>query len=297
MIALKINNATIQVPSKWDELNRHYLELIAGMSVMNMAEYFFKSQLLFHGAGILIHRQPPEINPKNRHEKLYPVTLNDHSRAYLTADQVMEMCNLFNFLFRITENDKGEKKMTIDSRLTVNLIPKFKVSGTLYYGPANKLFNVTLSEFIHAETNLGRYEKTKETEHLDRVIAILYRPQDNKYDPDSPDYKGDRRTPFNDHRFEERAGKIRRLNHNLKLCIYLFYQGCQWWYRQQFPHVFGRTAKTDNNLGFLNLVDALTGGDVTKTAEIHKTLLTDVMVHLERAAIENEILENKMKKK
>ena len=44
-------------------------------------------------------------------------------------------------------------------------------------------------------------------------------------------------------------------------------------------------------------MDALTGGDVTKTTEIHRTLLMDVMVHLERAAIESENLKQKLKKK
>ncbi len=40
-----------------------------------------------------------------------------------------------------------------------------------------------------------------------------------------------------------------------------------------------------NPLGFLTLVDALTEGDVTRTESVRKSLLYDVMVHLEQTAI------------
>jgi len=165
-----------------------------------------------------------------------------------------------------------------------------------YYGPSDKLFNITLSEFIHAETNLGRYLKTREIGYLDKLIAILYRPKGN--DPNATDFNGDIRQPFNDHRIDYHARKVHKLMMNVKLSILYFYQGCQQWYQRQFPHVFSPgKKKADNNLGFLNLVDALTGGDVSKTDEIRQSYLMDVMVHLERSAIEYEEMEAKLKKK
>lgn len=298
MHEVKINNTLIRIPASWDELNIRYLRLIAGQSYQQYTEMQFKTDLLFFGAGIYVKRSEIEKDPENRQEDLYKVKLSDLSIAYMTSSQITALCNLFDFLFRVQETDKGERKVSIDSHLTKNLIPTFKVSGVTYFGPSEKLFNITLSEFIHAETNLTRYKETKQVDYLDKVIAILYRPENPKYNPDSPDFNGDRRIPFNDHRFEERARKICRMNHNLKICIFLFYTGCQWWYQQQFPHVFShKSNKSGNNLGFLNLVDALTAGDVTKTDQIRETLLMDVMVHMERAAIEFEEMERKMKKK
>lgn len=297
MHEVKINNTIVHIPSKWDELNRHYLQLIAGFSSNNYTLTQFKTHLLFYGAGIMVKKTYHQPNPKDRSENLYEVKLGNSSTAHLSPEQVMELGNLFDFLFRTEEMEDGSVKIHLDSHLTLNLIPRFKVSGINYYGPAGKLFNVTLSEYIHAETNLSRYAKTKEIRYLDNLIAILYRPE-GKHHQDSEEYSGDRRAPFNDHRFEERAGRISKMTHNLKMCIYLFYQGCQWWYQQQFPHVFKPgTGKADNNLGFLNLVDALTGGDVTKTKEIQQTLLMDVMVHLERSAAEYEKTEEKLRKK
>lgn len=298
MHEVKINNTLIWIPSSWDELNFRYLRLIAGQSYEQYGEMQFKMHLLFLGAGIMVKRTPSLENPLDRKEKLYLVNLSDGSTAHLTSDQVTVLANLYNFLFKFSEDENGEKKVSIDSHLTINLVPKFKVNGITYYGPSSKLFNITLSEFIHAETNLSRYVKTKEIQYLDKLIAILYRPQDHKYDPDSPQFNGDRRAPFNDHRIDDRAKKISKLTHNLKICIFLFYTGCQWWYQQQFPHVFSSNGKKPgNNLGFLNLVDSLTAGDVTKLDEVRGSLLMDVMVHMERAAIELEEMKEKMKKK
>lgn len=296
MHEVRINKTLIKIPSSWDELNLRYLRLIAGQSYQNFTEAQFKTTLLFYGAGIFIKNGPSVLNPANLKEDLYQVKLNDGSKAYMGADQLTALCNLFDFIFKIDESE-DKKQLRIDSRLTANLVPKFKIRGKTYYGPAGKLFNITLSEFIHAETNLGRYLKSKDIQYLDRLIAILYRPEDPEYDPDSIKFTGDRRMPFNDHQFELRAKKIRKLNQNLKICIFLFYTGCQWWYQQQFPHVFAHKAKkSDNNLGFLNLVDALSAGDVTKLDQIRSSLLMDVMVHMERAAIEYEEMERQMKK-
>jgi hypothetical protein len=291
----RINNTIINIPSKWDELQRRDLELIAGLSLMGCQEMMLKTQLLFYIAGISLRKTKSRPNLDDLQERLYQVKLRDSSTAYLSSAQVAELGNLFDFLFHIVESDEGKKSIHIDSQLTKNLVPSFKVGGTIYYGPADRLFNITLSEFIHAETNLTRYSNTKEIQYLDNLIAILYRPQKNIIRRSSSRFDGDRRTPFNDHKFEKRASKIRKLNHNIKICIYLFYQGCQWWYQQRFPHVFSHKKSSENNgLGFLNLVDALAGDDVTLTEKIPGSYLMQVMVHLERAAIEYENLEEKL---
>jgi len=298
MHEVRINNRMVQIPSSWDELTRHQLELVAGLSCTGNPEMTIKIYLLFYIAGIHLKKTLSQANPANRREQLYQATLKDGSTAYLSSDQVTELANLFNFLFLIHLVEDGTRTVKIDSRLTVNLIPYFKVSGTCYYGPADKLFNVTLSEFIHAETNLSRYNRTRDIKHLDTLIAILYRPQKNPLQRSSNNYDGDRRVTFNDHKFDKRAIKFRKLRHNIKIGIFLFYQGCQWWYQQKFPHVFNqKSKKAGNDLGFLNLVDALTAGDVTKTKAVYSTSLMEVMVHLERAAIDYEEMELKLNKK
>lgn len=293
MHEVKINDTILHIPSCWDGLSRKQLELIAGLALHSFPKNEFKRCLIFYVAGIEVqHFVKRDL--MDRSENLYQVKLRDSSTAMLSAAQLDEIGNIFNFLFKI--NDDGDI-VAVDSHLTVNLIKSFKVNGTVYFGPADKLFNITLSEFIHCETNLSKYIRTKDFQFLDRLIAILWRPQKNALRRISNKYDGDRRTAFNDHKFEKRAIRIRALNKNTKIAILYFYQGCQAWYQNQFPHVFKGGKKASNNLGFLNLVDALTGGDVSKIDDIRKSLLMDVMVHLERSAIEYEEMEQKLKKK
>lgn len=294
----RINNTVIRYPSQWDELNRQQLEIIVGLSLMNLTEMSFKTHLLLHLANIHVEKGEEIFNPDDPSEQLFKVKLRYSKSLFVSSLQIAALANGFDFLFNKSETIDTDQHIRLESQLTVNLITSFKVAGTTYYGPSDKLFNINFSEFIHAETNLKRFNETKEIKYLDRLVAVLYRPQDKHYDPESPDYKGDRRAPFNDHRIDERAEQLRKLNHNIRMCIYLFYVGCQWWIQQQFPHVFSyKGGDQDNKLGFLGMVDALTGGDVTKTEEIRSSYLMDVMVHLERSAIEYEIMKEKLKKK
>ena len=293
----KINNTVIHYPSEWDELTRVHLGAIAGLSLMNLPEAQLKTHLLFHLSDLQVDKSDSLPNPENYSEELFKVKMKNAPPAYLSALQIADLVNGFDFLFKKIESKEGIS-LVLDSHLTKNLIPAFKVGGTTYYGPSDKLFNISFSEFIHAETNLSRFVRSKEAVHLNKLIAILYRPEDSKCNPGSPDYKGDRRLPFNDHHINDLAEQISKLNHTVKMCIYLFYSGCQWWIQNQFPHVFRQKSKgKDDGLGFLGLVDALTGGDVTKTEEIRNSYLMDVLVHLERSAIEYEKMEEKLKKK
>lgn len=297
MHEIYINRTLINLPGEWDELTREQLKFVAGAGTMNLTETALKLNLLFYIGGVqVLHVNPFTLGDDP--ESLYAVKLKDGSQAYITASQLFEITTVFNFLFKKVYKDDILTGITLDSKLTRNVIYFFQLNGKRYYGPSSRLFNVTFSEFIHAETNCKRYLETRKQEYLDKLIAVLYRPSINRIKVLSNNYKGDRRSAFNDHKIDYLAQKYHKLDRNTRGAIFLFYQGCQWWYQQQFPHVFGKkSGGDDNSLGFLGLVDALTGGDVTKTEEIRRSYLMDVMVHLEKAAIDYEKMEEKLKKK
>jgi hypothetical protein len=300
MHEVKINGTALRFPSEWNELTRHHLELIAGLCFgnLNLNEMRFKSFLLFYIAGIHVKEMDAFRDPESKSELLYQVSLADHSVAYLSPKQIVTIADGFDFIFERKEKDGEITSVSLDSKLTKNLIPRFKVRATHYYGPSDRLFNISFAEYIHAETNANRFLKDKDVTYLDKLIAVLYRPERSDVHPGSEEYNGDRRIKFNDHKIDERAEKISRINHNLKYAILLFYQGCQRWYHQQFPHVFSyKKGSKGDGLGFLGLVDALTDGDVTKNEKVRSSYLVDVMVHLERSAIEYEKQAERLKKK
>lgn len=298
MHILKINTTTIPYASSWDELSKKNLIAISALSELALNETQFKIHALCALTGIEIVKDPvPDRNPEDRSERLYKIKLPDKSKAYLSALQLIDLADSMDFLLKKNEDAKGNTSVHLDSHLTMNLIPSFKIDGINYFGPSVKLFNLTFSEFIHAETSLKRFTQKKDKESLDKLIAILYRKERSDYDPNSVDYRGDRREVFNDFLIDANAKKIRKLNMNVKMSIYLFYTGCQWWIMQQFPHVFkSNTKKQDNARGLNSLVATLTAGDVTKTNQVRESYLMDVMETLESAAIDYEKMKIDLKK-
>lgn len=284
MYTLKINNAVILYPSQWNELNRHQLEALAGLSAMQLTESSYRFHLFCALTGLLAVNVSPVVN-KNQKEPLYCFQTHSKERVWISANQLASLMKSLDFLF--AEPEDGQLRH-LESRLTVNLIPWITLRGERYYGPSDRLFNLNFAEFIHAEEHFTRYLKNRDAKHLDYLAAILYRPQGKDYDPLSVDYRGDRREPFNDHLIGERVKSLEKINLNVKLCIFLFYSGCKRWIQHQFPHVFSGHGSTPAVHGLLGLVDTLTGGDVTKVDAIRSSLLMDVLIHLEKAAVEYE---------
>ena len=168
-----------------------------------------------------------------------------------------------------------------------------------YYGPADKLFNITLAEYIKAEVFYTNYLKNNDEEQLNKLIAVLYRKRKLFISKKSETYRGDLRRKFNDHLVSLHAKKLNKLPAEVKTAIAIYYEGCRAFLHKQFPGVFkssgtGRQSGVD---GMLALVDALTGGDVTKTENVRSSYLYDVMVHLQKAIEAAEEAKEKMKQK
>jgi len=200
------------------------------------------------------------------------------------------------FLTKKVETEGEETSQIIESQLTRQLLPFFRFRMKKYYGPDDRLFNVTLDEYLEADIHYLAFMKSKDEKDLDKLVATLYRKKNKKADPKAPDYSGDIRQPFNEYLIDVRARKIARMPHEIKLMVFFFFQGCRNFLSVNFPDVFtGASGATGRNYGPLSLVDALSGEDVTKNETIRKTLLYDVMVRLQRAAEAAEELRKQSK--
>lgn len=63
------------------------------------------------------------------------------------------------------------------SKLTKWLIPKISAKTFTWYGPKNKLANLTGEEFIYTESVYQRYLSTRDRKYLVSLLVILYRPK------------------------------------------------------------------------------------------------------------------------
>lgn len=285
MHTIKINDCIINFPASWDELTRENVFTLVRFLNSSQTEISLKIKILIAFSGLKLWRKDPIRDPKDPKTLLYLLYRKGYEPFLVSSAQLMELTVMLDFLFE-TVTDKDKEYKIISSRLTKNPVPDMNFHGSSWPGPSDRLFNITFEEYIFSETNYMNYLKSGDDKDLDKLIATLYRPQDPKWNFNMDHYQGDSRVPFNSHTIDARAKSIKRYPKDAKMAIVLFYQGCKNFLADQFPHVFERSADNKPNpLGFLALVDALTDGDVTKTESVRKSLLYDIMVHLEQTAI------------
>jgi len=291
MTTLTINNAPCKIPSGWNEMTREHMLFLADLMATPLPEHDFKMKMLLAFTGW-------KLLPAKSDEPGALVVFNKEVYR-LEPWQFTAICDKLNFLFDETEHENG-KVIRVNSKCTTNHFPHIR-SGLWFrwvrrlYGPSDRLYNLTFGEYIAADNFFRRYVATGKVEFLDKLIATLWRNEDRNYQPNEFTYRGDRREPFNEYTVNTRMNKVRGLPMNMKVAILLWWNGCINHLAEQFPHVFNGGG-TKSKFGSLALVDALTSGDVTKSKQVRRQFLWDVMVHLEQTMISHNEQMEKMKR-
>jgi hypothetical protein len=286
MTNITLNNRACAIPAAWDEMTRQQLLFVAGLTMNPLPVHEFKIKVLIHFAGWKL-APLPVMNPD---DGVY--VLHKGEMFWLKPWHITAMCEKLDFLFTETETRDG-KIVNINSKLGTNLLLKLRC-GVWYqrlrplYGPANRFYNVRFGEFIAADNFFRRWMATKQDEFLDKLIAVLYRPADRNEKPDSRNFHGDRRQPFNEHNINSRAKQVSRISPVVKMAVALWYNGCLHHLSVNFPHCFGGGGNQKSRFGSLTLVQALTNGDVTKSRTVRNEYLWDVFMHLEQTMINHQ---------
>jgi len=284
MYTLKINNEIIRIPSSWNELTSEQLLTAISLSKKNLSLGEYTSRLLLNITGLI-----PIIKKEKINSDGYLFYFRYGKKKYLIdATDFSAISRKLGFLFN-QENDN----YYFNYNLTRNLLPKIRISlfKTLY-GPADTLTNFLFEEFIHSETNLNYFERTKDPKYLDKLIAVMYRPRDRSIKINDKNYHGDIRESFNDHRIEKISGITRRMDDIYKKAILLFYNGCRRFITSRFPNTFSETSPGNGDIfmSFMKLVNALSESDVTKKDQVRKSYLYDVLITMEELAIQRKKL-------
>jgi hypothetical protein len=284
---LTIDGDNFAIPHSWNELTPDQFIRIASLGIQNLPFAEFRAKALLRLLDLRVMKRKPVMVDDVPHYYLK----HGHSRIYLLSVEALdEVAGTISFL--ISEKIvKNQKYYFINPKLTRNLIPE--VNGLV--GPADGLVNCIFEEFIRAQTSLEKFHKTGKTEHLDMLIAALYRPRDPEADVSSADYKGDIREAFNDYTIDVRMKAVSKLSPEIKNAILMFYQGCFYMIDKKFPHVFNGdgsgAVNADPYMGFMKLANALAQNDVTKAEQVRRSMLYDVLVTLEELAIQKEKLD------
>ena len=245
-------NKKIEAPASWNELTKKQLYKIAE----------------------IIHSERYLIDGKIR---LVVAVLGIRLMLFLklNASQVYDLLPLAKFVMN-------------DNELTINLVPKLRISFTYYYGPNDRLSNITIEEFSFLDTFFIRYKETGDNLWLNLLCSAMYRPKRADYNPTAETYKGDIRVDFNKHLVFYSAHRFESLSSAQKYAILLFYDGCRNQITKKYWNIFGQKKTSGKSFGWGGVLMELAGNkfgdhERTKTAN-----LLDVLNHLEMEGIKTK---------
>lgn len=290
MRTLKLNNDSFSLFQTWNELNRKQLRNVAKL-VQSVDFYKFNVLLLLSVFNFkLISKKVIVIDDVDCF-----VLKKGRKKYIVSSEDINFITSHFEFLFTKIEDENKHTQYVINSKLTKNIIGSFNLGLRKYYGPADAITNLKFAEYIHSETQYANYKKYKDNEHLDKLVAVLFRKKKSfhfvrKY---FINYDGDIRKKFNDSFIDRHSKKINRLNSDTKLAIVWYYEGCRWFLKTKFPNVFeGSPADEEKNTNtfesFLKLSNSLANEDVTKNEKIRNAYTYEVMVNMEQALIKHK---------
>lgn len=143
-------------------------------------------------------------------------------------------------------------------------IKSIKVKGKRLFAPNERITNLNVDEFAHAEDLYLGWHKTKDIEYLHYLAAVLYREKNEK----------GKRLLFDKTELESRAKALSKINKPILLATAITYQGCREYLYTQFPVVFPKTTKkqkTPNSSGFGKLILHLSGAKFGSHNETKRT--------------------------
>jgi len=298
---LAINGKKIaDIPSKWDELSPAQIRAVCQLSTSAMSEFDFKVKLFLITTGLTLEqREPQAIINCGEKEDIYFFFSRRTGRVLLSSWQLEFILREYDFLFSHHKNTS-----VIESRLVKNPWPVLNPKAAVpLYGPSAALFNITLAEFIRAETLYDQIISSPDGKTVDKFNAVLYRPRDEKADTSDPMFSGDIRQKFNDHLVDRNTSFTANLSLWQKIYIRLFYDGCRAFIIHKHPNAFSATGSDTQGEpktvfeGFISLVTALSDNDATRAARLRDTLAWDVFPVLEALAIQEKKLKELKHKK
>lgn len=226
----------LNFPSSWNELSRRQLLFIAEhwtswQSLLKVGENLNKvrATLVIVLCGL-----------KGRSERVKLCK----TLALVNEDSGGNILECADFLFK-----------SID--LTKNLLPSINVGWfKRYYGPADKLADISVEEFSFAFSLYAQYVRTGNENFLNQLAACLYRPA-------NPDFKktGETRVPFNNRLISLYESDFKKVPTPYKHGVYLFFLSCVEHLAKTFPLVFSRAENGGSGgSSFFDSVISLSGG-------------------------------------
>lgn len=188
---------------EFNNISKEFPESISEMS-SDQYQYFCYLEIL---------RQTGKIK-MSRLEVLFIYYVLDMERVS-SAPQVIENINKLRDLVRpyfSSQSKKGTSQKIVELDFVENPLPEIIIAKKKYSGPKTALQDCQYAQiFVYAHNEYLDFSKASEEAHLDRLLAILYHPPGEKFDPEL---------------IETRSVLFSGLKVEIKFGVYLFFASC-----------------------------------------------------------------------
>ncbi|MDR0661223.1 MAG: hypothetical protein LBG19_10610 [Prevotellaceae bacterium] len=243
---------SLTAPRSWEDLTQKQLEFVSKCYLKKLTREEFLSICFLKFTNCQLCWRA------NKWQGIKRIFYLKHKRNKfsLTAEEFGSFCERLAFL--------------VDS-IGLTTAPKI---GKLI-APNYQLYEVTLDEYLIADTHYLAYSATEKDEHLSKMIATLWRPAN---------------TSFNEDNIERRARKL-RLKPEVKKAIYIWYSGVKAWLKEKYPLVFTNPDSASDIPGderIMGLLRMLNGGKPQDNPEVLKTQIHEILFELNQRIEENQ---------
>lgn len=226
MIALKL-----QIPRSWVELNNSQLLFVAGIISNIRGKYDLLIPALMEFTGLRVYKEGDRMEESGWYT--HPSMKNPF---ILDNEQLAVMADRLEYLMDIKE---------------CHPIRWIRMARARHF----RLYNASFEEYLLAENYFFAYSKTYQVQHLENMMAVLYR---------SPLEK------FSAGKVEKRAKKFRKVSIEKKNAMFIWYVGFRSYVRRRCPNLFSDAGKggVDVRQYVNGIIHTLNNGDITLTEKL-----------------------------
>lgn len=237
---------SVDVPSTWNELSTKQLLQVAGLLYLReVDQYRFRIELL-----------------------RIVLQLKWHHLMMLGGAYLIELFPFVKFI---------EEEIT----LTENKIEDIKVERWRFFGPIGNFSTLTAEEWTAADEAYIDFKSSNEVEHLDKLVAILYRKRVPGLWPRHSEWKNDYREPYNEYAVHWRKLTISKIDPRIKFAILIWYQGCRREWELVFERVFKNKAEGPESFGWEETIMKLSGSEFGSHEQTQHTYMYMLMLKME----------------
>lgn len=244
----------LYIPTRWQDLSAKQLLFVANLYRFNQGEADFLTRALLFLTGLRV-----VVGKKNTfaHKSIKKEVIID-------PEEMAVMTEKCRYLLEIDE---------------IKPLQWIRLARARHY----RLYNATLEEYLMAENYYFAYVQTRETKHLDNLIAVLYRAPWHRWDAE---------------KIQTRARRFCSLPDETKNAVFMWYVGFRTFVPRRCPTLFkpGGKSNSFNVRNYINgVIHTLNNGDITLTDRLLRSPLWYALDEMELRAKDAEEMERKMK--